>query len=281
MNVFNIRASNITISAVEQLMRDVYFTKVENGIKITIPTETADQIHGIVDTISNVCGYTGQDLSDEELKLAHSFAQNFTKASLHGVVIDGKLMPLPKEEYEAILDNIKADEVSYKHFAKVTAALVTMIGKMVAEQPSFEVGESDMNAYGKPNPIVEAEAECDVATHTSAKLVIDRLRANGGRYIDDHNRRSEVSVAQMYGLLESGDKLYAFIGYTNSPFCINRCYIGDDNMVHLSTWSVAGNVRIDQFPGDVGAAIQHYNANANTGWNANRNQKIISWMLNN
>jgi len=280
MNVFNIKASNITINAVEQLMRDVYFTKVENGITITIPTETSDQIHAMVDAISTVCGYTGQPLTDSELEVAHGFALNFTKAALHGVVIDGQLMPLPQEEFDAIIDSIKAADSMYKYMPNATAALVTMISKFVAEQPFFEVAESDMVSFGRPNTVAEEEAEEDVATHTAAKAVIDRLRANGGRYIDDHRRGGEVSVAQVFGLLQSDNKLYAFIGYTNSPFCINRCYIGEDNMVHLSTWSVAGNVRVDYFPGDFAAAVKHFNDNANTGWNVNRKQSILSWNFN-
>lgn len=116
--------------------------------------------------------------------------------------------------------------------------------------------------------------------NNNAQAVIAALKASGGKYIDDHRKGDrEPSTAQMFGIYQEQGKEHAFIGYTNSLFCINRCYIDDDGMVHLSTWSVGGNVRIDRFPGDVEGAVEAFNESAKENI-FDKTARISEWHLN-
>lgn len=101
--------------------------------------------------------------------------------------------------------------------------------------------------------------DSDAPENQDAATVIAALKASGGKYVDDHRRNSDLCTASLFGIYSEQGKQHAFIGYTNSLFCINRCYVDDNGVVHLSTWSVGGNVRIDRFPGDVEGAIESFN----------------------
>jgi hypothetical protein len=94
----------------------------------------------------------------------------------------------------------------------------------------------------------------------NAQAVIAALKANGGMYIDDHGRgNKEATRAGWFGVYKEQGKDHAFIGFNTQLFCVNKCYIAEDGQVHLSTWSVGGNVRMDLTPNDHEYAIEQFN----------------------
>jgi hypothetical protein len=120
-----------------------------------------------------------------------------------------------------------------------------------------------------------------MSRNESAVAVIAALQANGGMFIDDHRKgRDGESKAQMFGIYKEQGKEHAFIGYTNSLFCINKCYIDEAGKVHLSEWSVGGNVRIDRFKGDVEGAILQFNEDCAKYNSFDKEARISEWHLN-
>lgn len=118
-------------------------------------------------------------------------------------------------------------------------------------------------------------------SNNNAQAVIAALKASGGKYIDDHRKgRTDLSTAQMFGIYKEQGKEHAFIGYTNSLFCVNKCYIDDAGVVHLSEWSVGGNVRMDRFPGDVEGAIESFNSDCEKYNTFDKTARITEWHLN-
>lgn len=95
--------------------------------------------------------------------------------------------------------------------------------------------------------------------HSDAQAVIVALQANGGMYIDDHNRSAGEQPAQWFGIYESNGKKHAFIGYNTQLFCINACSLAEDGRVHQSTMSVGGNVRMDLYKHDHEFAVDQFN----------------------
>lgn len=100
----------------------------------------------------------------------------------------------------------------------------------------------------------------------NAQEVIAKLKANGGMYIDDHKRGEPTLVrADWFGIYKENEKEYAFVGYNRLPFCINKCYIDEQGQVHVSTWSVGGNVHMhdfQDFEDKVDRAVHDYNFRA-------------------
>lgn len=112
----------------------------------------------------------------------------------------------------------------------------------------------------------------------NAQEVITALKANGGKYLDDHRKNGELLTASMFGIYAEQGKEHAFIGYTKSLFCINKCYI-EDGVVHLSEWSVGGNVRMDRFPGDPEGAVESFNKDCAEYNIFDKTAKITEWHL--
>lgn len=98
--------------------------------------------------------------------------------------------------------------------------------------------------------------------NNNAQAVIAALQANGGEYIDDHNRNTDkVSTADWFGIYKSNENEYAFIGFNRVPFCINKCYIDDQGRVHVHTSSVGGNVHMHLFA-NVADGVEDFNNRA-------------------
>jgi hypothetical protein len=257
--------AEVTVASVQDFVYNVYNTPVEGGRLIKISPRSVEQMNGLVDAMANLIGYDESKLTKDDLEAAAIIAYTVDKASLNGVIVNGELTALPEDEYDAMIKTIKNTGPFWVSPAQIL--VVMALAKAVNDNPE----------YWMP---VEAAVEGDenVGRHTPAQEVFNRLIMNGGRYIDDHNGRNEVSIAQGWGIYKNGSKEYAFIGYVNSPFCINRCYIGDDNLVHVSTWSVGGNVRMDRFPGEPEKAIAAFNEAP--AFRGERQDSIIAWITN-
>lgn len=115
----------------------------------------------------------------------------------------------------------------------------------------------------------------------NAQAVIATLQANGGQYIDDHRKgRADVIKAGWFGIYKEQGKDHAFIGYDKSLFCINKCYIDEAGMVHLSEWSVGGNVRMDLTPNDHEFAVTTFNESCMKNNIFDPLARISEWHIN-
>lgn len=115
----------------------------------------------------------------------------------------------------------------------------------------------------------------------NAQAVIAALKANGGMYIDDHRKgREDLSRAQWFGVYKEQGKDHAFIGYNTQLFCVNKCYLDDQGRVHLSEWSVGGNVRMDRTPNDHEFAVEQFNENCRKYNSFDRLARISEYHVN-
>ena len=98
-------------------------------------------------------------------------------------------------------------------------------------------------------------------TVNNTKEVIDALKANGGKYVDDH-RKGEVEVKIQHLLIVERKQLgfeYAAPGFDCAYFSVNPLYVGEDGKAHLSTRSIGGAVAPMNHNGSLEKAIQSYN----------------------
>jgi len=118
-------------------------------------------------------------------------------------------------------------------------------------------------------------------SNNNAQAVIAALQASGGQYIDDHRKgREELCTAGWFGVYKEHGKEHAFIGYNTQLFCINKCYIDEQGRVHLSEWSVGGNVRMDRTPNDHEFAVEQFNTDCEKYNVFDKTARITEWHLN-
>lgn len=257
--------AEVTVASIYDFVANVYNEPVEGGQHVKINSRALEQTTGLADAMANLIGYDESKLTKDDIEAAAIIAYTVDKGALAGVIVNGELTALPEDEYDAMIETVKKTSPFW-----VTPAQVVVVMALVK-------AANDNPEYWIPAEVVE-EGDNNVGRHTSAQEVVNRLNMNGGRYVDDHNGRGEVSIAQGWGIYKNGSKEYAFIGFVNSPFCINRCYIGDDNRVHVSTWSVGGNVRMDKFPGEPERAIAAFNEAP--AFRGERQDSITAWITN-
>lgn len=237
-----------TIAQAKEAIRNV-FTAPETNPEVLIYSAGAlEQMRTLVDTLVTATGYEENKMTRGDIEEMIEKAEAFEKSFLIGEVVDFTIQPSSEEEFQEILAKAKARPHG-EGFGATAAVLY-------AVELCEELGEITVQAKDK-----------------AAREIIEVLKANGGMYLDDHRRTGELVKAQLFGIYKEGDKEHAFIGYTNSLFCINRLALDEQGRVHLTTWSVGGNVRMDKHPGNPAAAIVAFNESC-------RNAAITDWQLN-
>ena len=98
-------------------------------------------------------------------------------------------------------------------------------------------------------------------TVNNTNEVIAALKANGGKYVDDH-RKGGVEVKIQYLLIVERKQLafeYVAPGFDCAYFSINPLYVGEDGKPHLSTRSIGGAVAPMNHDDSLEKALQAYN----------------------
>lgn len=98
--------SAITIATIEATLRAV-LTAPEGDQVITFSQGAIDQMNEVTDIIINATGYDETKVTEDDLQLAATFANHFTKAAVTGEVVDGVIQGANEEEFRAEMVRVK------------------------------------------------------------------------------------------------------------------------------------------------------------------------------
>lgn len=116
-------------------------------------------------------------------------------------------------------------------------------------------------SYNEPNHKAESGEIKQTFEEIHAAIV-----ANCGMVIDDHRTGKQNyadMVRKVHAIGKHGDDTVFLCSETETTyFCLNRMYIDDDGIPHLSRWSVGGVINLREH-GTLAKAVTAYNDPAN------------------